>query len=158
MGCPALELAGHWVELGLSIETEISGRFLTLADWYYLGPGGLWWSSVLHSALSPQRLSPDPWLEHQDAVSRTAVNVAVSIMKSDYKGSTITVQLQQADLEALCLRGSLQQLVAKRVGLHVCCQNLKRLYRGLHWVQSRIWYRWCQEHLTLSRLCAWNCS
>ena len=26
---PALELAGPWVELGLSIETEISGRALT---------------------------------------------------------------------------------------------------------------------------------
>ena len=24
--CPALELAGHWVELGLSVEMEISGR------------------------------------------------------------------------------------------------------------------------------------
>ena len=30
MGHPALELAGRWVELGLSIETEISGK--TLAD------------------------------------------------------------------------------------------------------------------------------
>ena len=28
MGHPALELAGHWVELGLSFETEISGRTL----------------------------------------------------------------------------------------------------------------------------------
>ena len=28
MGCPALELAGSWVELGLSVETEISGRAL----------------------------------------------------------------------------------------------------------------------------------
>ena len=29
MGLPALELAGRWVELGLSVETEISGRALT---------------------------------------------------------------------------------------------------------------------------------
>ena len=28
MGLPALELAGHWVELILSVETEISGRAL----------------------------------------------------------------------------------------------------------------------------------
>ena len=28
MGCPALELAGCWVKLGLSIEMEISGRAL----------------------------------------------------------------------------------------------------------------------------------
>ena len=28
MGHPALELAGRWVELGLSVETEISGRAL----------------------------------------------------------------------------------------------------------------------------------
>ena len=28
-GCPALELAGHCMELGLSVETEISGRPLT---------------------------------------------------------------------------------------------------------------------------------
>ena len=27
-GCPALELAGRWVELGLIVETEISGRAL----------------------------------------------------------------------------------------------------------------------------------
>ena len=36
MGCPALELADHWVELGLSIEMESSGRALT--DWYYVRP------------------------------------------------------------------------------------------------------------------------
>ena len=47
MGHPALELAGHWVELGLSVETEISGRALT--DW----------SSALNLALPPQSLSPD---------------------------------------------------------------------------------------------------
>ena len=39
MGHPALELAGCWVELGLSIETEISGR--ALADWYYVELGHL---------------------------------------------------------------------------------------------------------------------
>ena len=27
MACPALGLAGHSMEMGLSIETEISGRF-----------------------------------------------------------------------------------------------------------------------------------
>ena len=59
MGCPALGLDGHWVELGLSVETKISGR--ALADWYYEGPGGLWWTSVLNSALPPQRLSPHTW-------------------------------------------------------------------------------------------------
>ena len=70
MGCPALELAGRWVELGLSIEMEISGR--ALADWYYEGPGGLWWTNVLNSALPPQWLRPDTWPEHQDSVSHTA--------------------------------------------------------------------------------------
>ena len=30
MGRPALELAGCWVELGLSVEMEISGRALAL--------------------------------------------------------------------------------------------------------------------------------
>ena len=35
-------------------------------------PGGLWWSSVLNSALPPQRHSPDAWVEHQDPVSHTA--------------------------------------------------------------------------------------
>ena len=49
MGCAALELAGCWVEVGLSIETEISRR--ALAVWYYMGLGGLWWSNVLNSAL-----------------------------------------------------------------------------------------------------------
>ena len=70
MGCPALELAGRWVELGLSVEMEISGR--ALVDWYYVGPGGLWWSSVLKSALPPQWLRPDTRLEQQDPVSLTA--------------------------------------------------------------------------------------
>ena len=28
MGLPALELFGHWVELGLRVVTEISGRAL----------------------------------------------------------------------------------------------------------------------------------
>ena len=63
MGRPALELPGRWVQLGLSIEIEISGR--ALANWYYVGLGGLWWSNVLNSALPPQRLR----LEHQDPVS-----------------------------------------------------------------------------------------
>ena len=34
--------------------------------------GSLWWSSVLNSALPPQRLRPDSQLEHQDVVSHTA--------------------------------------------------------------------------------------
>ena len=70
MGCPALEVAGRWVELGLSIEMEISGRALT--DWYYMGPGGLWWSIFLNSALPLQMLRPDTQPEHQDPVSHTA--------------------------------------------------------------------------------------
>ena len=78
MGCPALELAGHWVELGLSVEMEISGR--ALADWYYRGPGGLLWSSVLNSALPPQRLSPDTCLGHQDPVSHMSAASVVIIV------------------------------------------------------------------------------
>ena len=34
-----------------------------------MGLGGLWWSSVLNSALPPQRLRPDTRPEHQDPVS-----------------------------------------------------------------------------------------
>ena len=30
MGLPVLELAGHWVGLGLSVETEISGELLPI--------------------------------------------------------------------------------------------------------------------------------
>ena len=71
MGRPALEFADHWVELGPSVETEISGR--ALANCYYVGPGGLCWSNVLKSALPPQRLRPDTRLEHQDPVSHTAL-------------------------------------------------------------------------------------
>ena len=70
MGHPALELAAHWVELGLSVETEIPGR--ALADWYYVGPGGLWWSNILNLPLPPQRLRPDTRPEHQDPVRHTA--------------------------------------------------------------------------------------
>ena len=52
MGHPAMEFVGCWVELGLSTEMEIPGKSLT--DWYYVGPGGLWWSNVLNSALPPE--------------------------------------------------------------------------------------------------------
>ena len=69
MGHPALELAGRWVELGLNVETEISGR--ALAESHYVGLGGLWWLNVLNSALPPQRLRPDTQPEHQDPVSHT---------------------------------------------------------------------------------------
>ena len=71
MGHPALELAGCLVELGLSIETEISGR--PLADLYYVGLGGFWWSNILTSTLPPQRLRPDTRPEHQDPVSHMPV-------------------------------------------------------------------------------------
>ena len=71
MGCPALELAGRWVELGLNIEMQISGRVLT--DWYYVGPGGLWYTNVLNSALPPQRLRPDTQPEYQNPVSHVAL-------------------------------------------------------------------------------------
>ena len=67
MGHPTLELAGHWVELGLSIEMEISGQ--ALIDICYLGLGGLWWSNILNSGLPPQSLRLDTRPEHQDPVS-----------------------------------------------------------------------------------------
>ena len=57
------------MELGLSIEMEISGR--DFAVWYYMEPGGLWWTNVLSSALPPQRHRPDTWPEHADPVSHT---------------------------------------------------------------------------------------
>ena len=60
------------MELGLTVETEISGR--APADLYYMGSGGLCWSSVLNSALLPQRLRPDTQPEHQDSVSHTAAS------------------------------------------------------------------------------------
>ena len=49
---------------------EISGR--AFAIWYYMEPGGLWWTNVLISALPPQSHRPDTRLEHQDPVSHTA--------------------------------------------------------------------------------------
>ena len=58
------------VELGPSVEMELSGR--TLADLYYEGLGGLWWSNVLNLALPPKRLRPDTRAEQQDPVSHTA--------------------------------------------------------------------------------------
>ena len=58
------------MELGLRIEMEISGRAFTIC--YYVGPGGLWWTNVLNSALPPQRLRPDTRPEHQDPVSHVA--------------------------------------------------------------------------------------
>ena len=58
------------MELGFSIEMEVSGR--AFATWYYVELGGLWWTNVLNSALPPQRHSPDTQLEHQDPVSLMA--------------------------------------------------------------------------------------
>ena len=58
MGRSALELACRWVELCLSVETEISGRAVT--NLYYVELGGLWWSNVLNSALPPWRLGLTP--------------------------------------------------------------------------------------------------
>ena len=58
---------GRWVELGLSIEMEISGWAFVI--WYYVGPGGCWWSNVLNSALLPRRHRPDMRPEQQDPVS-----------------------------------------------------------------------------------------
>ena len=37
-----------------------------------MGPGRLWWTSVLNSALPPQRHRPDTRLEHEDPVSHMA--------------------------------------------------------------------------------------
>ena len=37
-----------------------------------MGPGGLWWSNVLNSALPHQTLRPDARPEHQDPVTHTA--------------------------------------------------------------------------------------
>ena len=37
-----------------------------------MGPGGLWWSNVLDSALPPWRLSPDIQPKHQNPASHTA--------------------------------------------------------------------------------------
>ena len=58
MGLPAVEFAGCWVELGLSVEEEMFGT--ALADWYFVGPGSLWWSNILNSAHPLQRLRPEP--------------------------------------------------------------------------------------------------
>ena len=58
------------MELGLSVEMEISGRAFAVC--YYMGPGGLGWTSVLNSPLPPQRLRPDTRPEHQDLVSHIA--------------------------------------------------------------------------------------
>ena len=46
------------MELGLSVEIEISGRSFTVG--YYVEPGGLWWTNVLNLALPPQRHRPTP--------------------------------------------------------------------------------------------------
>ena len=58
------------MQLGLSVEMEISGR--AFAIWYYMEPGSLWWTNVLNSAVPPQRHRPDTPPEHQDPVSHTA--------------------------------------------------------------------------------------
>ena len=61
---------GAYWSVGLSVEMEISGR--AFAVWYYVELGGLWWTSVLNSALPPQRHRPDTRLGHQDPVSHMA--------------------------------------------------------------------------------------
>ena len=39
------------MELGLSVEMELSERAFAVR--YYVGLGGLWWTNVLDSALTP---------------------------------------------------------------------------------------------------------
>ena len=58
------------MELGISVEMEISGRAFAVG--YYVELGGLWWTSVLNLALPPQRHRPDTWPEHQDPISHMA--------------------------------------------------------------------------------------
>ena len=58
------------MKLGLDVEMEISERFLPFGITWSLG--GLLWTSVLNSALPPQRHSPDAWLEHQEPFIHTA--------------------------------------------------------------------------------------
>ena len=58
------------MDLGLSLEMAISGRAFAVC--YYVELGGLWWTSVLNSALPLQMHRPDTWLEQQDPVSHTA--------------------------------------------------------------------------------------
>ena len=60
------------MEVGVTVEMEISGRPFAIC--YYVGPGGLWWTNVLNSALPPQRLRPDTQPEHQDPVSHLAAS------------------------------------------------------------------------------------
>jgi len=62
--CPALELAGSWVELGFGTKMRTSGR--THTDWYSLGPYVLWWSWTWHSH---HRLRPGHWPGNQDLAS-----------------------------------------------------------------------------------------
>ena len=38
-----------------------------------MGPGGLWWSNVLNSALPPQRLRPGTRPEHEDHFNYTVI-------------------------------------------------------------------------------------
>ena len=73
MGRPALELAGHWVELGLSAETKISGRALiddiTWAQEVSGSP--ISWTQPSHlggSGLTPSRSTktlPATWLRRK---------------------------------------------------------------------------------------------
>ena len=58
MGCATLELAGRWVELALSVETEIFGR--ALANCYYVGLGRLWWARTWLFHLRGSGLTPVP--------------------------------------------------------------------------------------------------
>ena len=58
-----------------------------------MGPGGLWWSNVLKSALLPQRLRPDTWPEHQDPVSHT-VGVPSELEKLACSGSPSVLHIR----------------------------------------------------------------
>ena len=51
------------MELGLSVEMEISGRAFAVS--YYVELGGLWSTNVLNLALPPQRLRPATWPDNK---------------------------------------------------------------------------------------------
>ena len=82
------------MELGLSIEMEISGRAFAIR--YYVDPGGLWWTNVLNSALPPQRHRPDTQLEHHDPISHTAQKKREKKRNKDIKKNRIKIKKEKS--------------------------------------------------------------
>ena len=132
MECPVLESAGHWVELGLSIETEISGGLL--ADditWGWGVSGGpMSWTYLSH--LRGSGLAPG---QSTKTLSATRVEIHLLLIFA------CSLPVNRRHLSPAAFKTS--------CSLHLPARILKVYVEALTGFQSHIQCRWSEHSLSL---------